>query len=84
MVGSMLNIVQWTQIPAGASGSSRISARLFASSGVPVIVSGGFIFSPSHVYLAGIFSLLLNAVLEIFILIEVIGALAGPLFRLHK
>jgi hypothetical protein len=52
-------------VPAGASGSSQISARLFAESGTPLHFSGGELFSPSHVFFVGIDSPSLKAVLDI-------------------
>lgn len=63
----MLYIIQWSHVPAGASGSSIISANVFVPSGVSVILSSGLMFSPSQVYFSGIFSPCLNAGLVIFI-----------------
>src|SRR3990167_6534478 len=56
--GAMLNTIQWSQIPAGASGSSIIRTRLFACSGTPLINSDGFMSFPSHVNLVGMLALL--------------------------
>lgn len=53
--GSMFQTSQCTQSPDGASGSSTISTRLLAFSGVSEMVSGGFMFSASQVYLDGKF-----------------------------
>src|SRR2546429_7507349 len=44
---------QWTHVPAGASGSSAISAKLTVPAGAPLQASGGETSAPSHVYLAG-------------------------------
>src|SRR2546426_740848 len=45
---------QWTQVPAGASGSSAISTRLLASAGTPLHLRGGERVLSSQVCLAGI------------------------------
>jgi len=54
--GLMQIIEQCTQaiLGAGASGSSTISARLFAPSGAPANISAGETSLPSQVYFAGI------------------------------
>src|SRR5207237_3104414 len=44
---------QWTHVPAGASGSSAISAKLTVPAGAPLQASGGETSAPSHVYLTG-------------------------------
>ncbi|BAA30371.1 106aa long hypothetical protein [Pyrococcus horikoshii OT3] len=45
------------KVPIGASGSSTMITRLFTLSLNPSIFKGGFMSTPSHVYLAGINSL---------------------------
>src|SRR3990172_12607844 len=50
----MFQTTQWSNVPLGASGSSITSARLFASLGVPSIVRGGLVSSPSQLYFFGI------------------------------
>src|SRR5262249_37665409 len=52
---------QCTQVPAGASGSSQIKARLLAPFGMPLHLSGGETSSPSQVCFVGIDSPSLNA-----------------------
>lgn len=69
--GSIFQIIQCTHVPIGASGSSEINTRLTAFAGTPEISSGGLMFSPSHVYLAGIVSPV-KAGLFMFMVIEVI------------
>src|SRR2546430_14610604 len=44
---------QCTHVPAGASGSSAISAKLTVPAGAPLQASGGETSAPSHVYLEG-------------------------------
>src|SRR6266576_7200118 len=44
---------QWTQLPAGASGSSTMRAKPRVPAGAPLQVSAGDTSTPSHVYLAG-------------------------------
>lgn len=41
-------------MPLGTSRSSKISAKLLASGGISLTINGGFIPSPSQVYLEGI------------------------------
>src|SRR5882672_9424620 len=52
-------------VPAGASGSSTMSAHAAVRAGAPDQESGGERFAPSHVYALGIVSPLANAELEI-------------------
>src|SRR6266566_1945039 len=71
LVGAMSHTSQCTNSPVGiivlgTSGSSMISARLFADAGTPVKSKGGFTLSASHEYFAGMSSPFLNAGLEIF------------------
>src|SRR6185295_4188392 len=47
-------MTQCTQVPAGASGSSAMTASVFADFGIPVHSSGGEIFIPLQVYWCGI------------------------------
>jgi len=68
--GSIFQTIQCTQSPDGASGSFTTRARLFVFSGVSEMRSGGLIFSASQVYLAGILWLFSNAVLNIFMVFE--------------
>ena len=51
----MFHISQWVKLPAGASGSSTMSTRLFASLGTPSIVSVGLTSLPSQVKRSGMF-----------------------------
>src|SRR5690606_5731829 len=64
-------------------GSSTIITRLFAASGIPAICSGGLIFSPSQVYLAGIKSPSAKAVLVMVrrsvMAVVAVTAIAGPI-----
>src|SRR5438045_7936457 len=55
---------QCTQVPAGASGSSAISAKAAVLGGAPLQRSGGDTSEPSHVYLPGIAAPSLKAALE--------------------
>src|SRR5574342_1074437 len=64
VVGSMFHTTQWTQFPAGASGSSTINASDLVLSGASSITRGGFTSAPSQVYFEGIESLCLNAELD--------------------
>jgi hypothetical protein len=57
-----LKTTQWTQVPAGASGSSMISAKLFVPPGAPLHASGGDTSIPSQVNYSGIDPLALKAV----------------------
>src|SRR5438876_595278 len=58
------NSTQCTQVPAGASGSSAISAKVTVPGGAPLQPSGGDTSAPSHVYLLGIVAPSLKAALE--------------------
>ncbi len=62
----MLNIIQWSHVPDGASGSSSISANVCVPSGMFSMFNSGLMSSPLHVYLSGMFPLFVNAVLVIF------------------
>ena len=66
-VGRMFHISQWVKLPAGASGSSTMSTRLFASLGTPSIVSVGLTSLPSQVKRSGMFPLSLKSGLLSFI-----------------
>jgi hypothetical protein len=44
-----LKIIQWSQVPIGASGSSIIRAKVAVKSGTSLHSNGGEIFSPSQV-----------------------------------
>src|SRR2546430_13582989 len=55
---------QCTQVPAGASGSSAISATVTVPGGAPLQPSGGDTSAPSHVYLLGMVAPSLKAGLE--------------------
>src|SRR5260221_11166575 len=57
----MLNRTQWVNTPFRASGSSRINANDCAFGGKSSQVKDGEMFSPSHVYFAGIASPVLKA-----------------------
>src|SRR5438874_478148 len=52
----MFHMIQCVNVPLGASGSSMMSAKLFASAGTPPIRSGGLMLRLSQVYTDGIFS----------------------------
>src|SRR5947207_1257160 len=54
--------------PPGASGSSAISARVFAPEGTSPICNGGLVSPPSHVNFDGMLSPSRKAELAIFIL----------------
>src|SRR5256884_9685899 len=58
-----LYITQWTHVPAGASGSSAISAKLTVPSGAPLQARGGETSAPSQVCLAGMADASVKAVL---------------------
>src|SRR5882724_11242366 len=64
----MFQISQLVNNPLGASGSSAIKTRLFASEGTSVICKGGLVSDPSHVNFDGIFPPSWKAELVIFIL----------------
>src|SRR3989344_8844045 len=49
LCAGILNKTQWSHVPVGESGSSIISASVFASLGIPSMLSGGDISSPSQV-----------------------------------
>jgi hypothetical protein len=53
--------------PPGASGSSAINTRLFASEGTPVICKGGLVSDPSQVNFDGMLPPSWKAELVIFI-----------------
>src|SRR2546427_4798671 len=55
---------QCTQVPAGASGSSAISAKVTVPGGAPLQLSDGDTSAPSHVYLPGMVAPSLKAGLE--------------------
>src|SRR5262249_536067 len=59
--GGMPKTTQCTQVPAGASGSSQISARLLVPLGGWLHFKGGETFLPSPVYCFGIGCPLRNA-----------------------
>jgi len=48
-VGGKLKIIQWSQVPEGASGSSRIRTRDLVVGGISIHSKGGEIFLPSQV-----------------------------------
>src|SRR2546430_10563280 len=50
VAGDISYSIQWVKVPFGASGSSTINSRLWASAGISEKVSGGLILSPSQVY----------------------------------
>src|SRR5436190_13876849 len=66
--GGMFQTTQCVNNPPGASGSSAIKTRLFASEGTPVICKGGLVSDPSHVNLDGISPPSWKVELVIFIL----------------
>jgi hypothetical protein len=47
-------MTQWTQVPAGASGSSQMRAKLRVPAGASLQAKGGETSAPSHVYFTGI------------------------------
>src|SRR5215468_385239 len=49
----MFQTSQCVNNPPGASGSSAIKTRLFASEGTPLICKGGLVSDPSHVNFDG-------------------------------
>src|SRR5450759_3293975 len=49
----MFHMVQWTQVPAGASGSSQTRAKLTSPDGVSLQKRSGEMSSPCPVYLTG-------------------------------
>src|SRR5579862_472154 len=57
----MFHMTQCVQMPAGASGSSAISASARGSGGTSLQLNAGETFSPAHVYLRGISLPLENA-----------------------
>src|SRR5690606_656907 len=58
-------MTQCVNVPLGASGSSMMSAKLCACSGISENVSGGLTFWPSQVYFSGMLSPCWKAVLVI-------------------
>src|SRR5262249_2465751 len=65
--GGMFQTSQCVNNPLGASGSSAIKTRVFASEGTPVICKGGLVSDPSHVNFDGMLPPSWNAELVIFI-----------------
>src|SRR5260370_20834180 len=63
----MFQTNQWVKSPTGASGSSTMSARLFASAGAPSIRNSGLTFCPFLLNFSGIVPPSWNAELLIFI-----------------
>src|SRR2546426_12350813 len=53
MLAGRFHRTQWTQVPAGASGSSAIRAKLFVPATAPDQERGGETSCPSPAYLAG-------------------------------
>src|SRR5438132_3738531 len=66
--GGMFQNSQCVNNPPGASGSSAIKTRLFASEGTPVICKGGLVSDPAHVNFDGMVPPSGKAELVIFIL----------------
>src|ERR1043166_3427674 len=66
--GGMFQTSQCVNNPPGASGSSAIKTRLFASEGTPVICKGGLVSDPSHVNFDGMLPPSWKAELVTFIL----------------
>src|SRR5207248_11543694 len=66
--GGMFQTSQCVNNPPGASGSSAISARVFAPEGTSPICNGGLVSPPSPVNFDGIILTSRKAVLLIFIL----------------
>src|SRR5437867_10467789 len=64
----MFQAVQCVNIPLGASGSSQIITRPFASEGTSEICKGGLVLAPSHVNFDGMLPPCWKAELVIFIL----------------
>src|SRR5256886_16721452 len=64
----MFQTTQCVNSPLGASGSSTIKTRLFASEGTSEICKGGLVFAPSHVNFDGMFAPSWKAELVTFIL----------------
>src|SRR6266566_2748335 len=64
----MFQTAQCVNSPLGASGSSTIKTRLFASAGTSEICNGGLVLAPSHVNFDGMFAPCWNAELVTFIL----------------
>src|SRR3989338_3187685 len=65
--GGILNTIQWSHVPTGASGSSEIKTNDFAFAGTSLIVKGGLKSEQSQAYSDGICPLCVNAVLVNFI-----------------
>src|SRR3989344_6087242 len=61
LCAGILNKIQWSHVPVGESGSSTISASVFASWGTLAILSGGDISSPSQVKRDGMLAPLANS-----------------------
>src|SRR5437773_8167763 len=66
--GEMFQTTQCVNSPLGASGSSTINTRVFASAGMPEICKAGLVFGPSHVNFDGMLPPCWKAELVIFIL----------------
>src|SRR5438045_8887509 len=64
----MFQTGQCVNSPLGASGSSTIKTRLFASEGTSEIYKGGLVLAPSHENFDGMFAPSWKAELVIFIL----------------
>src|SRR5438034_7162570 len=90
--GGMFQTTQCVNNPPGASGSSAIKTRLFASEGIPAICKGGLVSDASHVNFDGMSPPSWKAELVIFIVAPpaATGAIAGsriatapPIIDLH-
>ncbi len=66
--GEMFQAIQCVNSPLGASGSSTINTRVFASARMPEICKAGLVFAPSHVNFDGMLPPCWKAELVIFIL----------------
>src|SRR5437870_11837464 len=64
----MFQTTQCVNGQLGASGSSTINTRVFASAGMPEICKAGLVFAPSHVNFDGMLPPCWKAELVIFIL----------------
>ncbi len=76
-VGGRFQTTQCTHVPAGASGSSTINARLFVPSGGVDHFRSGEKFSPWHVYCLGIEERSAKAELSIFMFAPLLAIADG-------
>src|SRR5512135_1006122 len=76
-VAGIFHRIQCTNVPDGASGSSKISASVSACAGIPSNENTGRAPCPAHVYLSGMSWPSANAVLVSFIVIGVFVTMEG-------